>query len=255
MRVDPGVGLLLAFALLAGCLGGGDGGADPFAVVQPMAAATTLSACDILEASLTVPEARVRGLVPPGFSVRGSDGSVGVVLGAATCAEGSRAFLAIAVTPDDERLEAEGMRHFYEPEHLAIPSEPFAEALAALRGNATNATRIVASAAPPQPAFIVEGAGGWSHRGVATGAALAPAPEQLVGGVFREWFPARGGYGYLESTFGSEGAGFALLPQASVETGEGTVSRDVLGAEATAELFVLAGSAYADATLGFVPYP
>lgn len=110
------------------------------------------------------------------------------MLGAATCAEGSRAFLAIPVQADDERLRAEGVRHFFEPEHLVVAGE---------------------------------GAEGWAHRVDATGAAVAPASDAVVGGVFREWFPARGGYGYLEATFGADGARFALLPQAHVETGEG----------------------------------
>lgn len=244
---------LLLVALFAGCAAP-QADAPREAGLERASRAVALTSCDILEALVSVPEARAREFVPPGFSLLATGDSARVVLGAATCAQGSRAFLAIPVEPEDERLRAQGVRHFFEPEHAIVAGEALAEAIAALRGNATNATRIVADAAPPRPALVVELAGG-AHSVAAVGGALAPASDAAIGGVFREWFPARGGFGYLEARFGTEGARFALLPQARVETGEGTVSREVIGAEATGDLFVLDGSAYADATLGFVPYP
>lgn len=246
--------LVFLVAIVAGCSVKDDGLADasPPDALVPRATATRLSPCDILEALIDVPETRVTQHVPPGFSLRATNGMVAVVLGAATCTQGSRAFLAIPVTPEDERLRAEGVRHFFEPEHLVVAGEAFARELDALRGSATNATRIEGSAGPPQPSFIVEDAGGWAHRAAGLGGAVAPA--DIAGGVFREWFPARGGYGYLEAAFGTEGASLGVVP-ALVETGEGTIARDVIGAEATGGMFVFDGSGYADATLGFVPYP
>lgn len=241
---------LILAAFLAGCAGAPEV-SDPATSRGPSSAPFNLGRCDILEGILEVDAALAAPHVPPGFALAASDGRTSAVLGAARCENGSRAFLALPVDPEDDRLAAPGVRHFFEPEHF-VDEGALVEALDRIVGNATRAS-IEATAAPLRPAFTVGGEG-WTHRVEGAGAALAPAPDALVGGVFREWFAAEGGYAYLEAAFASEGASL-LATAAEASTGEGTVARELMGASALVQLIVLDESGYAGAAFGFTPFP
>ena len=241
-------------ALLAGCLGAPSPVPEPAegkraASVVPL----ELPACRVLEALADVDAALAREHVPEDFEPIVEDGRVRVIFGATTC-EGdgaTRSFVAIGVRPIDPALEDPDVaRHFWEPEHVVEGADAFAAAIAAFDPTIERASISLTTDAP-YPAVAIR-AENWSH-GIESVGGVAPAsiPEGTFAGVFREWFAAGEGYGYLQAEYGAGPVGaFA----GTLTTGEGTIARELFGAESGPHAGVaMDGVAFVEAKVGFVP--
>lgn len=250
---------LLLATLLAGCLGGGSGPEDHGAAPEAPEARevpVTLEGCVVVEALFVLPADAVRRHVPDAFDLAERSGRVMVALGGFSCAEGNASgLLAIAVQPKHEALLDEGVdRYFWRPEVHVLPGSALGRAYEAL-GARTIPASVQAAAAPTGGSFAVEAEAGWTHRVDFLAGPVSPESAALGQGVFREYSEARGGVAYLQGSFGPPGGpGFGLLP-GTVQTGEGTLARDILGPSAQAPVFVLSDAPYLDPRLGFIPLP
>jgi len=220
--------------------------------LEPRRIELAMSGCDIVELFVPVDAATARPHVPPGFALAESNGRLNVVFGASVCGGvGGRAYIAIPVEPEDPALaDPQVARHYWEPEHVLVQGDAFADAMAVLNATTTPGQLEVLAVAPRAGA-TVRGEG-WEHVLASVGGAAPASAPVGIPGVFREWFAAEGGYGYLEAAFGaSPVGGFA----GTLRAGEGTPTRALVGAE-TAPLPGVAfhGVALEGAVAGFVPY-
>lgn len=213
----------------------------------------TLTACEVVEGIGAVDAATARAHVPPGFTPVEAGGRVLVAYGAHVCGGdgASRAYLAIAVTPPAALADPRFAREFWEPEHF-VGNDAFARALFAL-GAPQPRANVTVQTAPPLPGLRVEAGNGTHAMQVAT-APLAPGGDRAMSGVFREWFAAPGGYGYLAAEFSGAATRVGAGP-ATMTTAEGSAARQILGASPVLAGVVIAATDYAQAEAGYVPFP
>lgn len=267
-------GLLLAVVLLgaglAGCVGdraeddpprdGSDAPPSNRTPDQAREIELTLSPCNAIEAFATADAALTREHVPDDFDLMLSDsGQAQVILGGLRCGENAagakRGFLAIFVEPQDDDLTAEGIEnYFWEPEHRLVDGNNAALAFRQLGANPAPATSVTLTFGTTETTLEIEMENG-THR-ASSPAPTAPGLGQAAGTApsFREYSAAEGGYTYLEAAFergAPEERGTGQPMQ--VTTAEGTVARELLGAEAVLPTLAFEGFTYADATVGFVP--
>lgn len=210
----------------------------------------------VVEALFALPADVVRRHVPDVFDLVETSGRVMVALGGFSCAEGNASgLLAIAVQPKDDALLDDAVdRYFWRPEVHVQPDSPIGRAYDAL-GAHTIPARVETTAAPTAGDLTIDAEAGWTHRVDFLAGPASPATAALGQGVFREYSQAEGGMAYLQGSFGpSAGPGFGVLPS-TVQTGEGTPARDLLGASAQAPVFVLSHAPYLDTRLGLIPLP
>lgn len=265
------VAFILLAAGLTGCLsdGGTDAGpqqdgpkAPPANQTpsEPRAIELTLSPCNAIEAFATADAATAREHVPDDFDLMLSEsGQAQVILGGLRCGENAagaeRGFLAIFVEPQDDDLTAEGIgNYFWEPEHRLVDGNEATLAFRQLGANAAPATSVNLTLGTAETTLEIEMENG-THR-ASSPAPTAPGLGQAAGTApsFREYSAAEGGYAYIEAAFESgapEDRGTGQPMQ--VTTAEGTVARELLGAEAMLPTLAFEGFTYADATVGFVP--
>lgn len=263
--------VVMVSAGLAGCLTTSDDGSasedgpEPTppdeTLDEPQELDVTLTPCDNIEAFASVDPALAREHVPDDFAVApaGQDGQATVIFGGVRCGEDAsaaeRGFLAIQVEPRDEALAAEGVKnYFWEPEHLLVPGNNATDAFEALGANATNATHVNLTFGTTETTLEIGLAEG-THR-ITSDVPVAPGTGQGADPfpAFREYSAAQGGYTYLEARFqggNPEDRGTAHPMQ--VQTAEGTVARELIGAEATLPTLSFEGFTFTDAKIGFVP--
>lgn len=244
----------LIVLLVAGCAGtadppSGEGRDDPFAREE----STTLEACTLVEALTKLPAATVRAFLPAGFEPADEAG-VFTILGGGECETGgARAFVAIQVEPVSALAEEGITRYYFEPEHHLVAGGAFAEQVLALRANATFADVAVENG-PTRGSLVVAGTD-WQHEVALPLGAAAPGPAGMItAGRFREYFPAVGGYAYLDASFAVDPTTPFTFAPSEVTTGEATIAREIFGSQAQIPAGV-ARLSYANAIVGFVPYP
>lgn len=247
--------LPLALLLLSGCLVQQPAPSDAPGPPEAMESTILLQDCSIVEAFATAEAAVVRPHVPDDFSlVLDGSGRAALVLGGLVC-EGDvaqRGLLAVLVDPVADLHAGEGVNHFWEPEHLLVPETELSAAFAMARANATSAVEVRAVLAQTEGLLVMD-MGDRQHR-IQSIPGVVPADEAgSVFGHFREYAAGDGGYVYLEAEFAGDadslwGGGLAM-----VTTAQGTVSRELIGAEAALPFVAGAGLEYADAKVGFVP--
>lgn len=262
--------VVLVTATATGCVGGTDEasetGPDRDDAAEPApnearAINVTLSPCTAIEAFATADAALAREHVPNAFDLMLSEsGRAQVILGGLRCGQDAsaaeRGFLAIFVEPRDDALTAEAIEnYFWEPEHRLVPGNDAAVAFRELGANATPATSVNLTFGTTETAMEIAWANG-THT-VTSPAPTAPGAGQAAGTApsFREYSAAEGGYTYLEAAFeggAPEERGTGQPMQ--VTTAEGTVARELIGADAVLPTLAFEGFTYADAVVGFVPW-
>lgn len=258
--------VIILGSLFAGCVGSPDPDdeqQDPDEVDLPRTDAAEeigvdLSSCGIIEAFSALEADRVRPHVPDDFAIAtDASGRAIVVLGGLVCGEAGaasqRGLLAIMVEPLDEALSAgQDINHFWEPEHILVESTEIARAFMELGSNHTTAVGVTHEESLTSGEMHIDG-GDWSHR-ITTSPGAGPGDE-IAGlfGHFREYAAGDGGYVYLEARFqGNPGDTFGT-GIATIETAEGSVSRELLGDGSQWPFLGGTGITYADAKVGFIP--
>lgn len=248
---------VVVMAVAAGCVTEPPADEDPGPTpAAPQRVAVELSPCLIAEALGSASESAARNHLPDDFApILSDDGTVRVIFGMALC-EGDgtgRAFVAMPVEPQHPSLRHENVsRHFFEPEHDVVRGDGFAQALDSVGAAPTwlSSFELVGDAASVQGRAQADD---FVHTMDATGPSATPYDTPAT--TFREWFPGDGGYAYLDGHFGggpNEQSGTVL---ARLALGEGTISRDLLGAQPTLQAVRLDPGHYNDAWVGFVPFP
>lgn len=247
--------LPLALLLLSGCLVQPSAPNDPPALAEAMESRIMLEDCAVVEVFATADAALVRPHVPDDFSlVLDGSGRAALVLGGLVCEGGvaQRGLLAVLVDPVADLHAGDGVNHFWEPEHLLVPDHALTEAFALARANATPAVAVRAEMAATDARLSID-AGAWQHRVQALPGVVPAGEAGSLFGHFREYAAGNGGYVYLEAEFAGDAQSLWGGGLAMVETGPGTVAREMIGEEATLPFVAGSGLEYADAKVGFVP--
>lgn len=264
--------LMLVTASAAGCLSdpdpqpGGDRDGEPEAPPAPgdgpapssRELTVALTDCMIPEAFASVPADQARSHVPPDFDLAlDESGSAAVVLGGLVCGEqgglAQRGLLAILVTPNDEALLADGVEnYFWEPEHQLVEGSALTDAFLEVGANATLVSAVTATVMPVGMTLVVD-ASTWQHRISGSPGAWPAGESAFVFGHFREYALGHGGYVYLDASFDGPPGSTAGGTLATVETGTGTIARELLGSTTSVPALYGDGLVYADARVGFIP--
>lgn len=242
---------------LAGCAQSvGENGPDDAdrapepAVPDAFASPVDHAGCQGIELFLPVPAADVAAWLPPGFTAA-TDPAM-AILGAYECGDDARGFLAIGVEPP-AALASARQNHFWEPEHFLRANATLTDAFLEARANATMAD-IDVQVGGAAASIAIQWPGG-SYRFAGTlAAAPNTAPAFAALPSFREYSPAEGGVSYIDAGWGGGDGVLGVTAGRLTTTGDG----------ATAQLFGAASDVrgpagttyeYADATVGFIPWP
>lgn len=220
--------------------------------------AVTMDPCDGIEAFFEIDAATMRDHVPEDFDIPSNGGKTALIVGFFSCGDGGnlvqRSFVAVQVTPRHDSLRAEGIQnYFWEPEHLLAPSL-FTDAYVNMSSNHTEGRSVRLTVAATEGEATAEAAN-WTHTLTTTHGALSGGSAVPFLPTFREYAAADGGYVYFEAGFGGDPTDVFGPGQASLETGEGTIARELLGATAPGAALVGQGIGFTDARVGFVPLP
>ncbi|MGB0652482.1 MAG: hypothetical protein ACPGQL_04715 [Thermoplasmatota archaeon] len=249
--------LLATVVLLAGCTDDNDAdasGDDATAGDAPLEAYETtieMSDCYTVELISPAPGADLASHVPAGFEVSAPPA---VVLGAMVCQGGEveRGFWAIGVTPTDEALVSpRATNHFWIVEHYVGNETAFAAALDGVRAVTTDAQ---VTGPGNTNGFAIRAENTTYEWGSTGGTVTGTWPViATVLPSFREYFAADGGYAYIDASFGGEGGAGAGVGALLTEGDAPGAAHYGPGSNQVG--LVNDASAYADAMVGFIPYP
>ena len=262
--------LLLTLPLLAGCLSPAAmeelaNALDPRQHAAEAAQAgipIALGECVVVEAIATVPAGKVRPHVPEDFDLVATPAGVPVALGGAVCAEGpldapaSFGLLAVMVSPRHAHLENESVSRYFWKTDLDLPPSGLAALVAAIGGHFTPVGEVSVERSALATTFRVHGFE-WAHTVTVAAAPAVPGSGRALemDGRFREYSAATLGYAFLDAEFRPRSGASVWAGPATVTPGEGTLARELFGAQATLPAVVYARVDYRDAVLGLVPSP
>lgn len=226
---------------------------------EPFAIKFQATGCLMLEAVQRVDAEDLddSGLIPDDFTVAVVGSEALMVLGTNRCQTENgtlhRTFLAFPVTPNHDSLLGDaGTNHFWEPEHIVENDTAFHQLMIDIGANVTVSDEMTTelnlisgthSTTLPTGQHIID-------------AALAETNDQpgTAFGHFREYFPAQGGYGYFDATYGT-GAGAYGSGTGTVSTAPDTPTHTMFADKPQAGMLSGNGFTFEDATAGFVPKP
>lgn len=212
--------------------------------------------CRGIELFATARGEDVAHLVPEGFDV--PDAAL-VIVGANRCgADGSsvgRAFWAIQVTPTDPALaSSRASNYFWEPEHFVDEGTDFATALDQVHALTTVADVDVDVTAVMSSFGVLSASTTYDYSGALAGASGTAASGASLLPPFREYFPAEGGYAYLDGTFGAGSGVFGATAGPLAAGGDGPGAA-FYGGSSVRGGGVFTTLDYVDAVVGFVARP